>query len=210
MKTHIYAFGSICRGDVQYGSDIDLLALVDRPTCNFDSTKFSIYSHNRISELWNEGNPFAWHLHHESRLIFSSDDEDYIKNLKAPNPYTNCHMDCKKFNDLILEASESLNMSRTTCTFDLSTIFLGMRNIATCFALGYLNRPIFARNSALNIGTYSINIDISAYKALERARILCTRGYGDKLSSFEIAKALDSLVSIQEWAKATVSMSEGI
>lgn len=29
MKMHIYAFGSICRGEIDKNSDIDLLAIVD-------------------------------------------------------------------------------------------------------------------------------------------------------------------------------------
>ena len=66
---HVYAFGSICRGDVSLTSDIDLLAVVDGYDPRFDPNVFSIYSYNRIEELWAEGNPFAWHLAKESKVV---------------------------------------------------------------------------------------------------------------------------------------------
>ena len=49
---HIYAFGSMCRGDISIGSDIDLLALVEKHDPRLDPGKFSIYSYKRIGELW--------------------------------------------------------------------------------------------------------------------------------------------------------------
>ena len=59
---YIYAFGSLCRGQVDLESDVDLLAIVDGHDDRFDPSKFSIYSYNRVREIWQEGNPFAWHL----------------------------------------------------------------------------------------------------------------------------------------------------
>jgi predicted nucleotidyltransferase len=66
---HIYAFGSLCRGEVSRNSDVDLLALVDGFDERFNPEIYSIYSYRRIEELWREGNPFAWHLSLESRLV---------------------------------------------------------------------------------------------------------------------------------------------
>ena len=69
---HVYAFGSICRGEIDYGSDVDLLAIVERFVPELDPSKFSIYSYSRIEQLWDEGNPFAWHLATEFKMLFSS------------------------------------------------------------------------------------------------------------------------------------------
>ena len=74
---HIYIFGSICRGDLREGSDIDLLALVEGYDSRFDPDTFSVYSYSRIADLWAEGNPFAWHLFLESRLVFASDQRTF-------------------------------------------------------------------------------------------------------------------------------------
>jgi len=76
---HIYAFGSVCRGEVSRDSDIDLLCIDEGTQADrFDPELYSVYSYERIRELWSEGNPFAWHLWLESRLLFSSDAEDHL------------------------------------------------------------------------------------------------------------------------------------
>jgi nucleotidyltransferase-like protein/YCII-related domain-containing protein len=80
---HIYAFGSICRGEILLGSDIDLLALVDGYETRLDPDIFSLYSYGRVAELWSEGNPFAWHLFLESKLIFTADGSDFLNSLGA-------------------------------------------------------------------------------------------------------------------------------
>ena len=85
MKRHIYAYGSICRGEFDVASDYDVLAIVsdgkDRP----ELQRFSVYSHERVAELWEDGNPFAWHLCIESRLLYASDGVDYIRELGRPS-----------------------------------------------------------------------------------------------------------------------------
>ena len=76
---HIYAFGSVCRGEIDIDSDIDLLAIVDRDDSRFNTDIYSIYSCKEIAELWAKGNPFAWHLATESRMIYASDKINDIK-----------------------------------------------------------------------------------------------------------------------------------
>src|SRR3982751_3236513 len=102
---HIYGFGSVCRGDVSSGSDIDLLALVEGHDSRFDPNLYSIYSYKRIGEIWREGNPFAWHLWLESRMLYSSNGVDHLKSLLEPAPYLHCVRDCQKFYTLFREAA---------------------------------------------------------------------------------------------------------
>ena len=96
---YIYAFGSICRGEIDKLSDLDLLLIKDESNDieQFDLEKFSIYSEERILGLWKEGNPFAWHLHLESKLIFSTNGNDYLKDLGNPTKYLNVQSDLDKF-----------------------------------------------------------------------------------------------------------------
>lgn len=171
---HIYAFGSVCRGDISPGSDIDLLAIVEAYDAQFDPHVFSVYSYERIRELWQAGNPFAWHLSRESRLLFSSDHSDYLKGMGRPEPYAGCVADCQKFFTLFQEAHASVLTGKVSTVFELSTVFLSIRNFATCFSLGDGELPDFSRHSALRLGADSIQITQNAYRTLERARILCT------------------------------------
>jgi hypothetical protein len=89
-----------------------------------------------------EGNPFAWHLALEAKMIFSSDGIDFLRSLNNPNPYRNGLRDCEKFCSLFGRARDSLMRDKRSVAFDLSTAFLSIRNIATCFSLG-VNRAGF-------------------------------------------------------------------
>lgn len=106
---HIYAFGSLCRGEIDHQSDIDLLALVDGTDKRFDPSAFSIYTYKRIKMLWEDGNPFAWHLAVESRMLYSSNGADFIKSLGEPSKYRNCKSDCLKFYHLYCKAIASIH-----------------------------------------------------------------------------------------------------
>lgn len=205
---HIYAFGSICRGDVQRGSDIDLLALVDGYNPHFDPDMFSVYSYGRISDLWSEGNPFAWHLFLESALIFAADGRDFLRSLNSPAAYAACLRDCEKFYGLFCEAHDSLVSRPESKVFELSTLFLSIRNIATCFSLGTTDAPNFSRNSARHLGSDRIPLANSPYTTLERARILSTRGQGQPITDKEVDEVLPELDNVKHWMEALIAKAQ--
>lgn len=197
MTTHYYAFGSICRGEMDPGSDVDLLACISTADPALDPKKFSIYTHDRIRELWQEGNPFAWHLHYESRLIFSSDESDFLASLGAPATYTRVAQDCTKFRHLFLESYQSLLQGSNSAVFHLSCLFLATRNFATCYSFSR-GRPVFSRSSPLLIDKH-LPICEESFGTLARARILSTRGYGASISKGEIETAKASAPVILDW-----------
>lgn len=202
---HIYAFGSICRGEVELDSDIDLLALVAAHDGRLSPLKYSIYSYAKIKHLWYNGNPFAWHLALESRLLFASDNIDFLGTLGMPSKYSRCCQDCEKFFEVFRDARGSLSEGLASWIFDLSSVFLSIRNISTCFSLGVLDRPNFSRHSALSLeGEYQLPISSDCYKVLERSRILCTRGQGFGIDDEEMAAAISELDAVAGWMKKLV------
>ena len=196
---HIYAFGSICRGEIDTDSDIDLLAIVDGPDRRFNSDTYSVYSYKRITELWAEGNPFAWHLATESRMIYASDKTDYIKELGSPTEYQEWRKDCLKFYNLYCRAVESLQSGGNSIVFEMSTIFLALRNFATCFLLGKNKIRNFSRPSALQMGKNSLDLSADTYELLKRSRILSIRGAGKMIQPEEIESSIDEIKSIKIW-----------
>lgn len=196
---HVYAFGSVCRGEIDSSSDIDMLAIVNGRDDRFNPNDYSIYSYTRISELWKQGNPFAWHLYLESKLVYSSDNIDFLRDIGKPNPYKNGYSDCMKFYEIFLSAKKSIEESNLTEIFDLSSVFLGIRNFATCYSLHSGLKPNFSRNAARNLGNVNVPIDESIYENLERARVLCTRGLGELLTPNEIFSAKMALGEIESW-----------
>lgn len=197
MTSHYYAFGSVCRGEIEASSDIDLLACIANPDPALDPQKFSIYKYERVRELWQEGNPFAWHLYFESRLIFSSDGKDFLRDLGAPAGYVRMQEDCAKFQRLFSESYNSLLQSQNSAVFHISCLFLATRNFATCYSFSK-GKPIFSRNSPLLIDK-KLPVEDEVFSIYTRARVLSTRGYGDHLSNAEIDIARSSAPVIYDW-----------
>jgi len=205
---HIYAFGSICRGDIVAGSDVDLLAVFEGHDSRFDPAVYSIYSYDRLKDLWSEGNPFAWHLSLESRLVYASNEMDYLKYLGMPDKYSQCSRDCHKFYSLFKESRESLEKINSSRIFDLSTIFLSIRNIATCYSLGMTETPNFSKDSALHLGQHSLAISAESYDVFVRSRILSTRGYGASISNQNYIAAVSTLDQINNWMHSLLEKVE--
>lgn len=197
---HLYAFGSLCRGEISRDSDVDVLALVAGHDDRLDPGRYSIYSYAKITKMWSQGSPFAWHLALESRLLFASDGSDFLRLLGQPSEYTRCLTDCEKFYGVFLEARSSLETDASSRVFDLSTVFLSIRNIATCFALGVLREPIFSRHAALRLPSqFKVPVSEAAYHILERSRILCTRSLGSDITCGEACQALSECKLIHKW-----------
>jgi Nucleotidyltransferase domain len=197
---HIYAFGSVCRGEISFDSDIDLLALVKGHDPRLDPSKYSIYSYEKIKLLWLKGSPFAWHLFLESRLLFAQDQSDYLKTLGMPASYLRYVADCEKFFNAFVDAYSSLADLASSSVFDLSTVFLSIRNVSTCFALGVLGKPIFSRGASLCLPKeFAPPISRECYQILERSRILCTRAQGSDISGQELSLALSEFEMIRTW-----------
>ncbi|MCC0007705.1 MAG: nucleotidyltransferase domain-containing protein [Hyphomicrobiaceae bacterium] len=195
---HIYAFGSLCRGEVAEGSDVDLLAIVTGGTNELSRSMFSIYSHKKIERIWQEGNPFAWHLHLESRPIFCSDNIDFLAALGPPAAYRSAAADCQRFRQIYKDAQSSCQQDQASIIFDLSAAFLGLRNFSTCYLLGAGTHD-FTRHSARRLMGDNLPLEAGAYRVLERARLLCTRGYGDAIDADSITNAITQLPLAEAW-----------
>lgn len=202
MKRHIYAFGSLCRGELDELSDVDLLACVEtqEQSRELDARRFSIYTQDRIRELWREGNPFAWHLYQESKLVFSSDGGDFLQEIGVPSRYKNAVKDCTKFMHLFEEALCSIRTVSDSQVFHLSCIFLATRNFATCYSFTY-GSPIFSRLSPLLIDS-PLPISADVFDVLVRARVLSTRGIGTDITAGEVSLAIKSCPAIYEWMQS--------
>lgn len=196
---HIYAFGSICRGDFSTESDIDLLALVKGRDSRLDPDKFSIYSYNRMQELWIMGNAFAWHLALESKLIYSEDGNDFIGDLGMPSRYTQVKTDCARFRDIFESSFEAVKSGSPSLVFELSTIFLALRNLATCYSLAKMPEPTFGRDSARRLGPKSLDISDEIYRLLMRSRLLSTRGVGDDIGNVDLSVVVSELHKCHAW-----------
>ena len=192
---HIYVFGSLFRREIDNKSDIDILIISDEKFRS-EYNKYSVYSYEKIRELWRDGNPFAWHLYLESKLVFSSEENDFLRELGEPKKYSNVRNDFYKFKDIYTNSLKSLEL-KSNSVFNLSCIFLAIRNISTCYSL-YLGKAVFSRRGMLKITT-CINIPMYVIETLEKCRILSTRGVGDDLNKLELENVISHIDSIDKW-----------
>lgn len=206
----IYAFGSIVRGEIDEFSDVDLLILKDfgEKIPEIDKERFSIYTFQRMGQLWEEGNPFAWHLFSESKCLFSEKRIPFLKSLGKPKPYSNLLNDLNKFHKLFLDSKLSIESNNNSVDFDLSMIFLAIRNFASCFSLGFLRIEEFSRDTALKINQYSIQIDLATYNRLKASRILATRAIGERITQKELKEITIEFPTIEKWFNALLKLAK--
>jgi hypothetical protein len=107
----------------------------------------------------------------------------------------------EKFFALFNEARYSFKSQVESRVFDLSMVFLAIRNLATCYSLGVLLKPDFSRKSALRLGDYSLPIAPNVFAILERSRVLSTRAIGTPIAEDEAEMAFTQFPLIDEWMK---------
>jgi len=178
-------------------SDVDMLVCDDSKDGRIDSEKFSIYTYDGVRTVWAQGNPFAWHLHLESKLVYSSDGRDFISELGEPSCYSNFEVDSKRFTRLFHSSLKSLSLAGNSRVFYLSCIFLAIRNIATCYSVA-MGSPVFSRYSPFEVSP-SLEMDLEVLSVLMRSRLLSTRGYGEGVSEKDIQLCIESLDGVSEW-----------
>ncbi|WP_343558992.1 nucleotidyltransferase domain-containing protein [Sphingobacterium sp.] len=207
----IYIFGSLVRGDIDNYSDVDILILKrkNERLKDLNIQNYSIYNEERILQIWEEGNPFAWHLFLESKCIFKTSELSFFEKIGEPKSYIGYLHDLEKFYNLYLESVSSLTHNNLCTDFDASMIFLAVRNFASCFSLGKLKVPIFSRDSALQIEKFSLNIDINIYNNLRKSRILATRGIGQPLDVKETKEIAKVLPQIDQWFLNLINYAKG-
>jgi len=199
MIEFIYAFGSICRGEIDKYSDIDILVVTEASSIQEYPSNYSYYKKMTLKKLWEEGNPFAWHLYSEAKLLFSLKSKDYIKELGKPSKYKNMKKDIKYLLKIFEEAKSSIEFDFSSLTYDLSIVFLVIRNVATCYELGVNQRFCFSRDSAIEIGDNKLKIPLSDYNTLKSCRLLSTRGVGKMPTKSEFKSVIDQLPRLEKW-----------
>lgn len=219
----IRLFGSAARGDSDADSDIDILVVCDEYEPDLTALRssvarrfasqpvaVSVYSRDRIAELYRQGSLFAWHLFLESKHLHGDTRGDVIDSLGCPAHYANSASD---IGDLI-EVGESivghLKLGTRATVYEAGLLYLVARNAAIVASPAILNEMIFARDAPFTISRRSgckIALNRQDYAALcasRRASLL-----GGRAPKLDRSHLVSLAVTVTAWVRCLQGVGNG-
>ena len=176
MNHEIYIFGSIIRGEVSATSDVDVLVIpLAGQSRDCYPLAWSVYSEELITSYYRIGRLFAWHLHLESRSIYSPSAENLLQRLGPPAPYSTAKQDIDDLEVILNEALEEIRRGTNSLVYEIGIIHTALRDIAMSASWKLLGTPNFSRESPYFLPTVC-PLPIEVYRATMRARHCSTRG----------------------------------
>jgi predicted nucleotidyltransferase len=181
-------FGSAARGTADDRSDYDVLVALDSNS-HFDKQEviarveatigrqagISIYGMKRLSSLWADGSPFAWHLHLEGRPLVGSEAR-LLEKLGEPSPYRTAAADSEAMVQLLHTVVQASADPGSTC-YEAGIAYVCSRNIAMFASIGLLGTFDFSRAAPFALSaTVPFPLTTSEYDTLISARHATTRG----------------------------------
>lgn len=188
--TSIYIFGSVGRGDHDSLSDLDLLAVVKDGAGKLEESyilsfipsplsllkpSISWYGQNRISEMFENGELFAWHLHSDARPIFGN--ANFLESLGKPKPYRDGFLDVSSFQKVLRGIPEQISKNRSNAVYETGLAYVCIRNIAMAASWTLCEKPDFSRYSPFKLKTISqCPIKKDEYEVSMACRMASQRG----------------------------------
>lgn len=175
-------FGSHARGEADEGSDIDVLLVLDDGTVGpplMDlpgKPDISIYSRDKLEQMFRDGHLFAWHLFLESIPYCSTRSEAWFRSLGKPAEYREAQQDIAQFMGILEEALAGM-ASEDCYVFEAGIAHLAMRNLGMILSYVHRGVPNFSRYSALQLPKeIAPSISSREYEMLLACRRASTRG----------------------------------
>lgn len=186
-----YIFGSVARGEQDALSDLDVLAVVrtgggkvaDEVVAQYippalQSLKLSIswYGRDRLREMFENGELFAWHLAAETQPIF--DPTDFLPKLGRPGAYYEAAQDVASFLQVFGGIQDQIVASPYNAAYEAGLVYVCVRNIAMAASSRLAGVPDFSRYSALRLPNLApCPITQAQFDIAMRARMASQRGY---------------------------------
>lgn len=178
MSQEFYVFGSVARGDASVGSDVDILVVPDdgQQAASYPAS-WSVYRRQTIREYYESGRLFAWHLHLESKCIFSPLRQPWLASLGEPSRYASARQDVEHLWQLLAESIEELRRGTDSLVYELGISYTALRDIAMSASWAWLGRPNFSRMVPYELPV-ECPLGAEAYRVAMAARHASARGAG--------------------------------
>ncbi|WP_374979058.1 nucleotidyltransferase domain-containing protein [Pseudomonas solani] len=218
-------FGSIVRNDSDNASDADILCVVDnKEDANLENLHklfdkkiikereidLSVYGKDRISEMYDEGHLFAWHIYQES--IPAHSDFSFISELGKPKDYVKAVEDIERLLEVLQDTRSSLSDKNCSIVYEAGLLYVVGRNIGISASWYSDNGLDFSRNAPYTLMIQGENralpLGKHLYGMLCAARHASVRGSPSPL--IEWGAALDACTLIEQWGVRLIADIEVI
>lgn len=214
-----YIFGSVGRGQHDALSDLDILAVVENGKgrvadsfvvatvpIEFSCLKPSIawYGGERLRQMFNDGELFAWHLFHETIPIF--DPKGFLGGLGRPSEYRDVVADMMSFNKVIVGIPGQLIKNESNAVYEAGLFYVCLRNIAMSASWALCRAPDFSRYSPFNLlDIRACPISVGDYEKTMNCRLAGQRGLPPP-SGVDGAFVLNAFDLVYPWIQELVPL----
>ncbi|SEM37763.1 nucleotidyltransferase domain-containing protein [Halomonas caseinilytica] len=196
----LYIFGSVVRGELDRQSDVDMLAVLeDKSAQGSLPNTFLVYSKMELTECFERGDLFSHHLAAESRLVYSFDGSDVIRELGMPAPYQTSADDFECFCDILEEALRQLRSGSNCSVFEHGLLYMALRDVAMILSYRERERPIFSKYAPYRVDP-KLKLDLAKYESIKSCRAASTRG---PVAGELKALSRDDLNTIDDWVRSS-------
>lgn len=197
-----HIFGSVCRGEPDVGSDVDVLVVSDdRPARKELPPSWSYYSRRRIRALFARGTLFAWHLYLESVKVWPRRGCGYLQKIGPPKPYTGAVREIGDLQRVLLRAIAELERGTHSSVYEFGLVSLACRDAAMAAFPVIYGRFDFSRHAPLHLAGNRFPLSTAQFDYLLACRRATTRGGGLRRQPRIERQVISNLPRLKAWCK---------
>ncbi len=170
-----HSYGSVCRGEPDPGSDVDILVISDRRDRADLPSSWSCYSRRRLRTLFTRGTLFAWHLYLESVPLWPR-CAGYLKKIGPPSPYAAAAREIADLHRILRGAAKELADGTSSPVYEFGLLSLACRDTAMAAFPALQGRFDFSRYAPLHLKTAAFPLSKKQFDYLLACRRATTRG----------------------------------
>jgi hypothetical protein len=172
-----YAFGSLCRGEPDAGSDLDILVITDQANATKEIPQgWSKYSPMRVRELFARGTLFAWHLYLEAVPLWPRNGQGFVLRVGPPSHYKSARREIRDLRRILIGALAELSRGTPSEVYEFGLVALACRDIAMAASLTINGSFNFSRHAPLRLKQTPFPLTKAKWDYLLACRRATTRG----------------------------------
>lgn len=172
-----YVFGSVCRGEPDPGSDVDVLVISNEPSAARElPAAWSLYSPRRLRQLFARGTLFAWHLYLESVPVWPRGAPGFLKRIGPPAAYVGARREIADLQKILRSAVAELERGTLSPVYELGLIALACRDTAMAASPTLAGHFDFSRHAPLALLSARFPLTRRQFDYLLSCRRATTRG----------------------------------